>query len=127
MFGLHGIIAMLSTLTVNTTVSSPIRAAASAASHPAWPAPMTAISIVSSKTAIFLLSSFSIYSFEFCLKLFLLCQNPAVVPCNSIPADLRNLHLLPLFTCTELAENLIHKVLSHRFTDDRAKFLIRIH
>ena len=53
MFGLHGIIAMLSTLTVNTTVSSPIRAAASAASHPAWPAPMTAISIVSSKTAIF--------------------------------------------------------------------------
>ena len=119
MFGLHGIMAMLSTLTVNTTVSSPIRAAASAASHPAWPAPMTAISIVSSKTAIFLLSSFSIYSFGFCLKLFLLCQNPAVVPCNSIPADLRNLHLLPLFTRTELAENLIHEILSHRFTDDR--------
>jgi hypothetical protein len=75
MFGLHGIMAMLSTLTVNTTVSSPIRAAASAASHPAWPAPMTAISIVSSKTAIFLLSSFSIYSFRFCLKLFTLSKS----------------------------------------------------
>lgn len=43
-FGLHGIRAMLSTLTVNTIVSSPSLALASAASQPACPAPTTATS-----------------------------------------------------------------------------------
>ena len=40
----HGIRAMLSTLTVNTIVSSPSLALASAASQPACPAPTTATS-----------------------------------------------------------------------------------
>ena len=43
-FGLQGIMAILSTLTVNTTVLNPILAAARAASQPACPAPITAIS-----------------------------------------------------------------------------------
>ena len=39
MLGLHGISAMLSTLTVKTIVFNPKRAEASAASQPACPAP----------------------------------------------------------------------------------------
>ena len=44
MFGLQGMRAMLSTLTVNTIVLSPSRAHASAASQPACPAPITTAS-----------------------------------------------------------------------------------
>ena len=43
-FGLHGIIAILSTLTVNTNVCIPNLAEASAASQPACPAPITTTS-----------------------------------------------------------------------------------
>ena len=39
--GLHGIKATISKLIVNNNVSRPIRAAANAASEPAWPAPTT--------------------------------------------------------------------------------------
>ena len=47
-FGLHGIIAILSTLTVKIIVSRPSLAHASAASHPACPAPTTTTSYSSS-------------------------------------------------------------------------------
>ena len=42
--GLHDICAIKSTLSVNRAVFSPMRAAAIAASHPAWPAPTTTTS-----------------------------------------------------------------------------------
>ena len=44
MAGLQGILPTASRLMVKMMVSKPIRAAARAASIPAWPAPMTAIS-----------------------------------------------------------------------------------
>ena len=50
--GLHGIKAMLSTLTVNTIVLFPNLADASAASHPACPAPIITTSYFSSTCAI---------------------------------------------------------------------------
>jgi len=55
--GLHGMRAILSTLTVNTMVSRPSLAQANAASQPAWPAPTTTISYDSSKYGIFLIPS----------------------------------------------------------------------
>ena len=42
--GLHGIFATASKLIENTNVFIPNLAAANPASHPAWPAPITAIS-----------------------------------------------------------------------------------
>ena len=59
MFGLHGISAMLSTLTVKMVVESPSLAQASAASHPACPAPTTTTSVYSSNVFISCLHLFA--------------------------------------------------------------------
>ena len=83
-FGLHGISAILSTLTVKITVSKPSRAQARAASQPACPAPTTTTSTFSSTTGIYMLLYFPIQNL---LKISL-ARSSSISSPMTIPSDL---------------------------------------
>ena len=81
-FGLQGINAILSTLTVNMTVFMPSLALARAASQPAWPAPITTTSTYSSTTLLIILHILSDVSFYLPIQ-----KRPKISLIKSSPTD----------------------------------------
>ena len=101
-FGLHGISAMLSTLTVKMVVESPSLAQASAASHPACPAPTTTTSVYSSNVFISCLHLFAhtelTENFIYQIIIHGLADNPQAVQIRShLLQKRRSPDVLPLF------------------------------
>ena len=86
-FGLQGIIAMLSTLTVKSCVLSPSLAQASAASQPAWPAPTTTTSTFSVIVFIIQFSFHFVYNVQYLSILSFFARKKIPFPLRTEPGS----------------------------------------